>query len=55
MKDSQRKMLGMMNKVARNAVSDAINNILDAVSKHIEHMPNEQSQMYNMILDILKD
>jgi len=25
------------------------------VSKHIEHMPNEQSQMYNMILDILKD
>lgn len=44
-----------MSKVARNAVSDAINNILDAVSKHIENMPNEQSQMYNMILDILKD
>jgi hypothetical protein len=30
-----------MGKVARNQVSDAINNILDAVSKHIEHMPNE--------------
>lgn len=43
MKDNQKKMLGMMNKVARNAVSEAINNILDAVSKHIEHMPNEQS------------
>lgn len=55
MKDNQKKMLGMMGKVARNAVSDAINNILDAVSKHIENMPNEQSQMYNMILDILKD
>lgn len=55
MKDNQKKMLSMMSKVARNAVSDAINNILDAVSKHIESMPNEQSQMYNMILDILKD
>ena len=30
-------MLGMMSKVARNQVSDAVNNILDAVSKHIEN------------------
>lgn len=55
MKDTQKKMLAMMNKVARNSVSDAINNILDAVSKHLENLPEEQTQMYNMILDILKD
>jgi len=36
-------MLGYMDKVARNSVSDAINNILDAVSKYIESQPEEQS------------
>lgn len=29
-------MLKIMDKVARNDVSDAINNILDAVAKHLD-------------------
>jgi hypothetical protein len=43
MKSNQKKMLGYMDKVARNSVSDAINNILDAVSKYVETNPEEQS------------
>ena len=36
MKETQRKILKIMDKVARNDVSEAINNILDAVAKHLE-------------------
>ena len=43
-----------MDKVARNDVSDAINNILDAVSKHLENQVDQQKEMYTMTLDILK-
>ena len=35
MKQYQAEILKIMGKVARNDVSDAINNILDAVSKHL--------------------
>jgi COP9 signalosome complex subunit 2 len=50
----QRQLLKFINKVARNDVSDAINNILDAVSSHLAGQPDYQRQMYTMTLDILK-
>ena len=34
MKENLKKLLAIMDKVARNDVSDAINNILDAVAKY---------------------
>lgn len=37
MMDYQGRILKIMDKVARNDVSDAINNILDAVSKYLEN------------------
>ena len=37
MKETQKKILTIMDKVARNDVSDAINNILDAVAKYLEN------------------
>ena len=54
MRDYQGRILKIMDKVARNDVSDAINNILDAVSKHLEKNLAEQQVMYTMTLDILK-
>ena len=35
MRSYQGKLLQLISKVARNDVSDAINNILDAVQKHL--------------------
>ena len=37
MKDYQKKILNMMDKVSKNDVSEGINNILDAVAKHLEN------------------
>jgi len=48
------KILKIITKVARNDVSDAINNILDAVAKHLVNNIDEQKKMYSMTLDILK-
>lgn len=37
MKDYQKKILNMMDKVSKNDVSEGINNILDAVAKHLDN------------------
>lgn len=49
------KLLSLISKVARNDVSDAINNILDAVQKHLSQQIDEQRHMYSMTLNVLKD
>jgi len=54
MKDYQKKILKMMDKVSKNDVSEAINNILDAVAKHLENNVAVQQEMYQMILEVLK-
>ena len=54
MVNKQRSLLKLINKVARNEVSDAINNILDAVSTHLNDHPNVQREMYQMTLEHLK-
>jgi len=46
MKETQSKILKIMDKVARNDVSDAINNILDAVAKHLDDKVEIQKEMY---------
>jgi hypothetical protein len=38
---NQRHLLKLINKVARNDVSDAINNILDAASTHLADHPDQ--------------
>ena len=50
----QRSLLKLIGKVARNAVSDAINNILDAVATHLNNFPDQQREMYQMTLEHLK-
>ena len=50
----QRQLLKLINKVARNDVSDAINDILDAVSTCLADQPDYQKQMYQMTLEVLK-
>lgn len=54
MVNRQRKLLKLINKVARNDVSDAINNVLDAVATYLNDKPEYQKQIYQMTLDILK-
>lgn len=41
MRSNHIKILKVISKVARNDVSDAINNILDAVSKHLSAQVDE--------------
>ena len=55
MRSYQGKLLQIISKVARNDVSDAINNILDAVQKHLANNLDEQKQMYGMTINILKE
>jgi hypothetical protein len=55
MRDNHSKILKLISKVARNDVSDAINNILDAVQKHLVGKIDEQKHIYQMTLSILKD
>jgi len=40
MVSKQNKLLKLINKVARNDVSDAVNNILDAVSSYLNDKPD---------------
>ena len=54
MNTNQRALLRLMNKVARNEASDAITNILDAVSTNLNHVPDQQKQMYQITLEVLK-
>lgn len=54
MKDNHQKILKIIDKVARNDVSDAVNNILDAVAKHLTGQIDQQKQIYTMTLDVLK-
>lgn len=54
MVEKQRALLRMISKVARNDVSDAINNILDAVANHLQEYPDQQREMYQMTLEHLK-
>ena len=54
MKDYQNRILKIMDEVTRNDVSDAINNILDAVSKYLGDKPQQQKQIYMMTIDTLK-
>jgi transcriptional regulator NrdR family protein len=44
----------MMSKVARNDASEAINNIIDAVSRHLQDNVELQKKIYSMTLDTLK-
>ena len=44
----------MVNKVAREDLSEAVNAILDAVSNYLQDKPEAQSEMYKMTLDVLK-
>jgi len=52
--NNQKNLLKLINKVARNDVSDAINNILDAVATHLANYPDPQREMYQMTLEHLK-
>lgn len=54
MKAYQHKILAILNQVARNDVSDAMNNILDAVSRYLSNEIEMQKEMYTMTLDLLK-
>jgi len=47
-------LLRMVNKVAREDLSEAVNAILDAVAHHLADKPQKQSEMYKMTLDVLK-
>lgn len=49
------KALGLVNKVARNDVSDAINNIVDAGMRYLEDQPDYQKKIFQTSLDVLKD
>jgi hypothetical protein len=55
LKHYQEKLLLLMNLVARNDVSDAINNIFDSVSKHLNNEPEVQREIFSTICDVLKD
>lgn len=48
------KVLSMMEKVARNDASEAINNIIDAVSRHLVENVELQKKIYSMTLGTLK-
>lgn len=54
MVNKHKSLLKLINKVARNEFSDAINNILDAVQTHLYENPNEQREMYQLTLEHLK-
>jgi hypothetical protein len=51
---NQRLLLKMVSKVAREDLSDAVNEVLDAVAHHLASHPESQSQIYKMTLDILR-
>ena len=44
--NKQKQLLKLINKVARNDVSDAVNNILDAVATFLNDVPDYQREMY---------
>ena len=50
----QSLLLKMVNKVAREDLSDAVNAVLDAVANYLSATPEFQSRMYKMTLDVLK-
>lgn len=50
----QSLLLKMVNKVAREDLSDAVNAVLDAVASHLGEQPDAQGRMYKMTLDVLK-
>lgn len=52
--NKQKQLLKLINKVARNDVSDAVNNILDAVATFLNDVPDYQREMYQMTLEHLK-
>lgn len=47
------KLLKNLDKVARNDVSDAINDVLDAVAKHLSQDQTMQRKLYEMTLTVL--
>lgn len=49
------KCLSLVTKVARNDVSDTINNIVDAGMRHLENQPEYQRKIFQTSLDVLKD
>lgn len=54
MLNKQSLLLKMVNKVAREDLSDAVNAVLDAVAHYLSASPEVQSKMYKMTLDVLK-
>lgn len=55
MMSNQRQFLKLVNKVAREDLSEAINGILDSVSKHLHDQPEFQKQMYQTTLQVLRE
>ena len=49
------KCLSLVTKVARNDVSDTINNIVDAGMRHLDNQPEYQRKIFQTSLDVLKD
>jgi len=55
MKEYHKKLLSLIDKVTRNDVSDAINNILDAISRNLEEKMQDMEEIYRLTLDALRD
>lgn len=47
-------MLKLINKVAKNDVSEAINNIIDAIATSLNDHKEYQKEMYKITLEVLK-
>lgn len=54
MESNHRLFLKQVNKVDREDLAEAINQVLDAVSTHLAPHPDYQRKMYQMTLEVLK-
>lgn len=49
------KALSLVTKVARNDVSETVNNIVDAGMRYLDDQPDYQRKIFQTSLDVLKD
>lgn len=54
MVENQRNLLTLVTKVTKEELSEAVNNVLDAVANHLAAQPDYQKQIYKMTLDKLR-
>ena len=54
MKDSHGRLINKIGDVSRNDTEEAINNILDAVTKHMNDKAHQQMEIYFMTMDAIK-